>query len=84
MGAGWRRRADTGSSPVVIVAALAITAILLGFFAGDTLESSPGTFVAIVAPAVLSIVFDALIRRRAPQARPAAHRPERRGPLATP
>ena len=47
--AGWRRRKDTGSNPAIIVLALLITATVLAFFAVDTLENAPETFVAIIA-----------------------------------
>ena len=36
--AGWRRRADTGSNPAIISLAIAVTAIVLAFFAIDTLR----------------------------------------------
>lgn len=34
--AGWRRRADTRSSPVIVALAIAVIAIVLGFFAACT------------------------------------------------
>ncbi len=39
--AGWRRRADTKSNPVIVGLALATTGVVLGFFAVDTLRTSP-------------------------------------------
>jgi amino acid transporter len=60
---GYRRRAQTGSSALVVLAAIAVTAVVLAFFAVDTLNNEPETFVAIVAIAVLSILLDALWKR---------------------
>ena len=42
--AGYRRRADTGSNTVIVVLAIAVTAIVLGFFAVDTAQNAPETF----------------------------------------
>jgi amino acid transporter len=61
--AGWRRRHDTGSNPVIILAAIAVIAVVLGFFFTDTIDSSPETFAAIIGTGVLAIVLDALFRR---------------------
>jgi amino acid transporter len=61
--AGWRLRATTGSNPALIVLALAMTAIVLGFFVVDTFQTAPGTFVAIVLLVLLAAVFDSVIRR---------------------
>ena len=61
--AGYVRRADTGSSTLLVVLAIAVTAIVLGFFAVDTVKNAPGTFVAIILIAVASVVFDALFHR---------------------
>ncbi len=62
--AGWRRRADTGSNPVIVLAAMAVTATVLVFFAIDTLDTAPETFVAIIGIGLLSVVLDAVVRRR--------------------
>ena len=61
--AGYRRRADTGSSTALVVLAIAVTAIVLGFFAVDIVKNDPATFVAIVGIAVVSVVLDAVFRR---------------------
>ncbi|HXV32638.1 MAG TPA: hypothetical protein VD769_01415 [Gaiellaceae bacterium] len=61
--AGWRRRADTGASPAIVILAIAVTAVVLGFFAVDTARNAPGTFAAIVAIGVLAVVLDALWTR---------------------
>jgi amino acid transporter len=60
--AGWRRRADTGSSPVIILLAIGVICIVLGFFAVDTLRTDPWSLVAIIAIGVASVVLDALCR----------------------
>jgi hypothetical protein len=69
--AGYRRRADTGSNAAIVLIAITVTAVVLGFFAADTVKNAPWTFVAIAAIALLSVVLDALVRRTG-RARPAA------------
>ena len=61
--AGYRRRADTGSQAVIVLAAIAVTAIVLAFFAVDTVRNAPETFVAIVAIALLAVVLDLVWKR---------------------
>ena len=56
--AGYRRRFDTGSNPAIIILAIAVTAVVLAFFAVDTLDSDPETFVAIAVIVALAIVLD--------------------------
>ena len=63
--AGFRRRADTGANPVIAVAAIGVSAIVLGFFAVDTLRNDPATFVAIIAITALAVVLDTLWKRTA-------------------
>lgn len=67
--AGWRRRADTGSNSVIVLAAIAVTAVILDFFAVDTLRNAPQTFIAIVAIGVLAVVLDFWTRRSQVRAR---------------
>ncbi|HST16458.1 MAG TPA: APC family permease [Gaiellaceae bacterium] len=62
---GWRRRRDTGSSPVVVLAAIVATAVVLVSFAIDTLKNAPQTFTAIVVIGALAVVLDELTRRAA-------------------
>lgn len=62
--AGWRRRADTNSNPVLVGIAIVVVAIVLGFFAVDTVQNAPETFTAILLLGVLAIVLDALVRRK--------------------
>jgi amino acid transporter len=64
--AGYRRRADTNSRPEIVLAATAVTAIVLVFFAVDTLRNAPETFTAIVAIALLSVALDIVWKRRRP------------------
>ncbi len=61
--AGWRRRADTNSNPAIVILAVAATGIVLGFFAVDTYQNAPDTFVSIVLLGLLAIVLDWLVRR---------------------
>ena len=68
--AGYRRRADTGSNAVIVLAAIAVTAIVLVFFTIDTLDNAPETFIAIVAIALLSIALDFIWKRRRERPRP--------------
>jgi len=63
--AGFRRRADTGANTVIALAAIGVSAIVLGFFAVDTLRNDPATFVAIIAITVLAVVLDTLWKRTA-------------------
>jgi amino acid transporter len=67
--AGYRRRAETGSNPLIVLLAIAVTAIVLVFFAVDTARTAPETFVAIVGITALAVVLDTLWRRaRGPEA----------------
>jgi amino acid transporter len=61
--AGFRRRKDTESSTVVVLLAIAVTVVVLAFFAVDIVRNDLGSFVAIIAIAVVSIVLDAMFRR---------------------
>jgi amino acid transporter len=64
-GAGWRRRRETSSNAAIIVLAIGLVVVVLGFFAVDTVRNSPETFGAILGVGVLSVVLDALFRRNA-------------------
>jgi amino acid transporter len=55
---------------VIAIAAIGVTAVVLVFFAVDTLRNDAWTFVAIVLIAVLAVVLDAIWKRRAPMAGP--------------
>lgn len=65
--AGYRRRADTGSNGLVVLFTIALTAIVLGFFAVDTARNAPETFTAIIAITVLSVILDAIFRHPRPR-----------------
>jgi amino acid transporter len=65
---GYRLRAETGASAAVILVAMAATAVVLVFFAVDTLRNAPETFAAIVAIALLAVVLDLLWKRFRPAA----------------
>jgi len=61
--AGYRLRANTGASAAIVLLGIAVTAIVLGFFAVDLLRNAPETFVAIVAMTVLAVVLDTVWKR---------------------
>jgi amino acid transporter len=61
--AGYRRRAETGASSVVILLGMAAIALVLGFFAVDTLRNAPETFGAIVGMTLLAVVLDVVWKR---------------------
>ena len=61
--AGYRRRGDTGSSTAIVVLSIALTAIVLAFFAVDIVRNAPWTFAAIAGITALSVVLDAVFRR---------------------
>jgi amino acid transporter len=74
-GAGWIRRHDTNSSPVIILSSMAVIAVVLGFFLADTIRNAPETFIAMIGTGVLAIVLDALCRRPAPPTATAVSHP---------
>jgi hypothetical protein len=51
--AGHRLRSETGARDAVVLLGVAATAVVLVFFAVDTLRNAPQTFVVIAALAVL-------------------------------
>jgi amino acid transporter len=61
--AAYRLRAEIGALVAVVLAAIALTALVLVFFAIDTLRNSPETFTAIVAITVLAVLLDAVWKR---------------------
>jgi amino acid transporter len=61
--AGYRLRSETGASGAVVLVGMAATAIVLGFFAVDTLRNAPETFGAIVGMTLLAIVLDLVWKR---------------------
>jgi amino acid transporter len=63
--AGWNRRAETGSNAALVIAAVGVIAIVLAFFAVDTVRNDPWAFVAIIAIGLAAVVLDAVFRRPA-------------------
>ena len=59
----YRLRAEIGAHVAIVLLALAATAIVLAFFAVDTLRNAPETFVAIVAIAGLAVLLDLVWKR---------------------
>ncbi len=62
--AGYRRRADTMSNTALVLAAIAVIAVVLGFFAVDIVRNDPWTFVSIVVIGLVSVVLDAVFRQK--------------------
>ena len=58
--AGYRLRSSTGARGGIVLLGMAATAVVLGFFAVDTLRNAPETFVAIVAITALAVLLDAV------------------------
>ena len=58
--AGYKLRSTTDARGAIILLGMAATAIVLAFFAVDTLRNAPETFVAIVAIAALAVLLDAV------------------------
>jgi amino acid transporter len=61
--AGYRLRSKTGASTAIVLLGMAATAIVLGFFAVDTLRNAPETFGAIVGLTLLAVVLDFVWKR---------------------
>jgi len=79
--AGYRRRADTGSNTAIVLLAISVTTIVLGFFAVDTAQNAPQTFIGIVAIGLLAVILDRWTQRsnRREEASPGAGSPAARG-----
>ena len=61
--AGYRLRSETGASAAIVLLGMAATAVVLGFFAVDTLRNAPETFTAIVGMTLLAVVLDVVWKR---------------------
>jgi len=72
---GYRRRQEIGAHPAIVLTAIAVTAVVLVFFAIDTLRNAPGTFVAIVVIAMLAVVLDTVWKRARGDAPPPEAQP---------
>jgi amino acid transporter len=64
--AGHRLRSETGARDAVVLLGVAATAVVLVFFAVDTLRNAPQTFAAIVVIAALAVLLDFLWKRARP------------------
>jgi amino acid transporter len=56
--AGYRLRSKTGAHGGVVLVGMAVTAIVLGFFAVDTVQNAPETFFGILGVGLLAVVLD--------------------------
>ncbi len=61
--AAFRLRTQIGARAVIVLTAIAATAVVLVFFAVDTLRNAPETFTAIVAILILAVVLDFVWKR---------------------
>jgi hypothetical protein len=61
--AGYRLRSETGAQAWLVLLGVAVTIVVLGFFAVDTLRNAPETFTAIVAVTALAVVLDLVWKR---------------------
>ena len=86
--AAFRLRSEIGANAAVVIVATAATAVVLVFFAVDTLRNAPETFLAIVAIALLAVVLDFVWKRARgeppPPRRHPSHRPYRSRPPRRP
>ena len=60
----------------LVILGFAATAVVLAFFAVDTLRNAPETFVAIVVITVLAVAFDVVWKRSRGPLDPAAEHAE--------
>jgi amino acid transporter len=61
--AALRTRDETGASVPIVLCAIGLTAVVLVFFALDTLRNSPETFTAIVVLTVAAVLLDFVWKR---------------------
>jgi amino acid transporter len=59
----YRLRGEIGAQVVVVLTGIAVTAVVLVFFAVDTLRNAPETFAAIVAITMLAVILDFVWKR---------------------
>jgi hypothetical protein len=62
--AATRLRTETRSNPVIIVAAVAMTLVVLVLFLIDTARNAPRTFVSMLVIGALTVVFDLVWKRQ--------------------
>jgi amino acid transporter len=63
---GYRLRSETGARGAIVLVGMAATAIVLVFFAIDTVRNAPETFVAILAITALAVILDVVWKRARP------------------
>jgi amino acid transporter len=73
--AGYRLRSETGALGPVVLLGMGATAVVLAFFAVDTLRNAPETFAAIVAIAGLAVVLDLIWKHMRQEPPPEAAQP---------
>ena len=61
--AGYRLRSETRANAFIVLMGFLLTAIVLTFFAVDTLRNAPETFAGIVAITLLSVLLDFVWKR---------------------
>jgi chromate transport protein ChrA len=61
--AGYRVRRETGAQAWLIIVGVAVTLVVLAFFAVDTVRNAPQTFTAIVVVAALAVILDVIWKR---------------------
>ena len=61
--AGYRLRSETGAQGWLVLVGVAVTLVVLGFFAVDTLRNAPQTFTAMAVVAVLAVILDTIWKR---------------------
>ncbi len=61
--AGYRLRRETGAQAWLVLVGIAVTLVVLAFFAVDTVRNAPATFAAIVVVATLAVVLDFVWKR---------------------
>jgi len=61
--AGYRLRRETGAQAWLVLVGIAVTLVVLAFFAVDTVRNAPQTFAAIVVVATLAVVLDFVWKR---------------------
>ena len=61
--AGYRLRRETRAQAWLILVGVAVTLVVLAFFAVDTVRNAPQTFTAIVVVAALAVVLDLVWKR---------------------
>jgi amino acid transporter len=67
----YRLRAEIGARAAIVLVAIVATAVVLVFFAVDTIRNAPETFAAIVGIGLLAVILDLVWKRvRGPAAAP--------------